>query len=559
MPVVTDYSAILGYLDKPEQRWNATEDLGTPVFISYRFTRNGDLPDIDDPSENPYGATGYRSFDVNDRAVFRSVLDKFEAVSGVRFVETAQADDTAMFQAYATTIDHPTLAGYASLPGVTTSSGSHTSIRKYVMNMEPGDIGQGYDFVNAMHELGHILGLSHPHEGNHTLRGDVDSTDATLMSYRHADTPQTELSPMDIEAVEHIYGASSGLNGWRYALKGEVFTATGTDGADTAMGLLHKQNHLDGAAGADRLIGWEQPDTLTGGGGNDRLMGNGGDDLLLGGRGNDTLLGDRVVEGRHYDFADTLYGGDGRDILKGHNGNDRLYGGNGNDKLWGDSGELWWINDDLLLGGKGNDMLWGGAGIDILKGEAGKDTLWGGTEDDRLFGNGGDDTMYGQAGADHLDGGGGADVLNGGDQDDTLLGAAGKDKLSGGTGRDELKGGKGNDTLKGGLGADTLIGGAGKDTLFGGDGKGGGLGERDYFVFTAKDLGARDKIRDFEAGVDLLDLSQTGLSTTDITWKSLNSGADTLLKLDGTFELLLTGVQVADLAELPNWQLFIEL
>lgn len=70
-----------------------------------------------------------------------------------------------------------------------------------------------------------------------------------------------------------------------------------------------------------------------------------------------------------------------------------------------------------------------------------------------------------------------------------LAGTAGHDVLAGGAGADTLSGGAGDDVLADGAGADSLQGGAGAD----------------LFIL-ARD-GAPDTIRDFEPGLDRLDLS----------------------------------------------------
>jgi D-alanyl-D-alanine carboxypeptidase len=89
---------------------------------------------------------------------------------------------------------------------------------------------------------------------------------------------------------------------------------------------------------------------------------------------------------------------------------------------------------------------------------------------------------------------GGNDRLKGGHGDDRVLGGQGNDALWGRDGDDRLAGGAGRDVLTGGLGADTLRGGAGADT----------------FVFrdaAHSPIFAGDVIRDFQTGVDDIDLS----------------------------------------------------
>ncbi|MCF6234226.1 MAG: hypothetical protein L3J36_14175 [Rhodobacteraceae bacterium] len=118
----------------------------------------------------------------------------------------------------------------------------------------------------------------------------------------------------------------------------------------------------------------------------------------------------------------------------------------------------------------------------------GIDGIIGGVGGDRFVGDAADNTLRGHAGNDVLLGENGADLL---------LGGAGRDTLNGGQGRDVLKGGAGRDVLRGDGGADQLNGGAGNDKLIG------GLGA-DSFVYAPG--GGRDRIVDFQDGIDQLDL-----------------------------------------------------
>jgi Ca2+-binding RTX toxin-like protein len=80
-------------------------------------------------------------------------------------------------------------------------------------------------------------------------------------------------------------------------------------------------------------------------------------------------------------------------------------------------------------------------------------------------------------------------------------GTAGADSLTGSAGIDLLMGGDGKDTLVGQAGIDVLIDGTGNDTLFGGT-------EADTFVLMPD--AAVDVIRDYQVGIDRIDLSNWG-------------------------------------------------
>lgn len=160
--------------------------------------------------------------------------------------------------------------------------------------------------------------------------------------------------------------------------------------------------------------------------------------------------------------------------------NDTVAGGAAGDALYGDGG------NDLIFGRKGNDTILGGTGNDVLYGEQGSDSLSGDDGDDRIFGGSGHDTIQGGAGNDFLDGGTGADSIDGGLGNDTLIG------------------GDGNDTLSGGDGNDILSAGAGKDILYGGAGN-------DIFRFDRRAIssGKLDEIKDFQPGVDKIEIAQS--------------------------------------------------
>lgn len=357
--------------------------------------------------------------------------------------------------------------------------------------------------------------------------------------------PETGTIPTEVPVDQRISGTAGG----------DILT--GGTGADTLLGG-GGADQLDGQAGMDVLNGGSGNDTLLGGLDRDKLFGGDGDDLLRGGEGHDLLYGEAGQDALYGDLGndflnggagndslwggegnDTLTGGTGDDLLSGGIGDDRLFGEAGNDALSGDAGnDLIYggfghdslsgnDGDDLLFGdagndrlsgGMGNDKLYGGAdadtlsgddGNDLLSGGDGNDLLWGGSGADRLLGGAGNDSLYGGAGSDFLSGDDGADALWGGTEGDTLLGGAGNDTLMGEAGNDRLVGGDGNDVLVGGYGNDVLIGGAGNDRLIGGPGCDvltGGEGA-DTFVFDFSTGAGRDRIADFDAGVDHLAIS----------------------------------------------------
>ncbi|SIS59403.1 Ca2+-binding protein, RTX toxin-related [Gemmobacter megaterium] len=467
---VRDFAALLAYTASPSARYNARADLGTPVFVSYSFLATAELPSA--AEYRPYDNDGYWSFDATQRASTRLAMEVLSAVTGVIFVETSGTD--AMVQVFGTS--GSPWGGWASYPAVSVSGFFGTG--RMVIDQTGGFAPGTSAFHVLLHELGHAVGLKHPFDGDPRLAADLDTTAMTVMSYNWSGGTRSDLGPLDIAALQHLYGTAAARDNLVWQMRDGVLAVQGGDGADTILGI-RSANDLSGGSGRDLLIGGNSSDTLSGGRGNDTLIGGiGGQNRLQGGGGNDSISGGND--------DDRIQGGDGNDRLIGARGHDRLWGGAGQDRIWGDlKDESGWGND-TVYGGAGGDTLYGGTGEDLLRGENGNDRVYGGTGRDRLFGGAGNDVIFGGLGSDTLDGGGGDDRIFGGDQghmlirggagNDTLFGAdrdavfSGWDTLHGGQGDDVLHGLAGSDSLFGGAGNDTLNGGAGFDTLDGGDG-----------------------------------------------------------------------------------------
>lgn len=115
------------------------------------------------------------------------------------------------------------------------------------------------------------------------------------------------------------------------------------------------------------------------------------------------------------------------------------------------------------------------------------------------------DLMVGNAGNDFLRAGAGDDYVLGGKGNDTLQGMRDNDIVMGGEGDDMVTGGHGNDIVAGDYGSDTLYGE--NSTEFGFVDR--FLFQDDTAGFVSKGvLGGIDTIKDFEANIDVIDLSR---------------------------------------------------
>jgi hypothetical protein len=263
-----------------------------------------------------------------------------------------------------------------------------------------------------------------------------------------------------------------------------------TEGSDTLIGL-------------ENIIGSGLADNLTGNGQANRLDGRAGVDTMAGGGGADTYVVDTQSDilteapsadadivltalGNYSLFAIAnveriTFTGAGNFVGRGNGLDNRIQGGLGNDRFVADQGGA-----DRYFGDLGTtdtmDFRLSATGAVVNLGTG----VHGGAAAGDLFSSieyffGSDtagDNLVGDGFNNRFDGYGGADIL---------LGAGGTDTLNGGNGDDEISGGSGLDFLRGEAGADDFNYSAVSNS--------------------GPTSGARDRILDFEAGIDDIDVT----------------------------------------------------
>ena len=203
------------------------------------------------------------------------------------------------------------------------------------------DTLNAFDKNTIIHEIGHILGLSHPNEDPTNSAWDSDDT---VMSYNQSqDGWDTWFSHADILALQSLWGVESSTSN----------RVSGTKYSETLRGY-NTDDYLNGNNGHDVLYGYGGNDTLNGGKGNDTLDGGEGEDIAVFGKKSNR------IDLRISDKQNTK---EGWDILKNI---ENVDGGKGNDSIWGND------LDNKIYCGEGKDKVWGNGGSDTFILQKGK-------------------------------------------------------------------------------------------------------------------------------------------------------------------------------------------
>ncbi len=322
-------------------KWSS-QDASAKTIITYSFASPGQ-------SSFTYSqmSGSITSFSESDKSLTRQLLSTIEAVCNIDFVEVADnsVECGVMRYGYSAEPNQMNFAGYAYFPSSSAIGGD--------IWIGAAQATATWDFYRPnliLHETLHALGLKHPFDKGSTLSVEQNIIPNTIMSYStvaggtsgYMSKYPSEPMPLDIAALQYLYGASSSnsgdttfdladatfqkgfhalwdaggsdtLDGSRLVRSmtldmaegsvsnigmavtasakpaaGGTITATYTNTLSIAKGAVIE--HAVGTNYADTISGNEADNTISGGLGNDRLEGRGGNDWLNGGVGLDTAI-----------------------------------------------------------------------------------------------------------------------------------------------------------------------------------------------------------------------------------------------------------------------------
>ena len=357
---------------------------GEKIKFLYYLSKEGDNYD------KKYKSVNMVSY---EKKALKNAMKAFSDVANISFKKTSNKKKANLKWAILNNKDSGGNLGLAYLPNGYKLSGlttiNFTAYEKYgAKSLTPGS----YFFLTLTHELGHALGLGHPHDKNYSYgtfpgvtKGSgydfgahkLNGSPWTVMTYNEINgkgkyNPKspafsgfsTNLGAFDIAAIQYLYGANKTKNKGNniYKLNDKlngfkcIWDTGGTDVIDASSASGSCTINLNNAT-LEKEIG--------GGGFISQINGKfKGYTIAYKTKNKDIKC---IIENAiGSKFNDQIIGNDTKNNLKGGFGNDKLIGGKGNDKLIGGSG------NDKLIGGKGNDKLIGGKGKDIFKLSKGK-------------------------------------------------------------------------------------------------------------------------------------------------------------------------------------------
>ena len=340
-----------------------------PVSISYNILSATEAAAwFNDPATT--SAFDFYDPDSTDFILAAEVLNIYEQVTNLEFTLVTGIADTNIVLTTDSWVYMDGALGFADVPNTyydTTGVFINAEAAYYIGD---GDFDQGsYNFVTLLHEMGHNMGLAHPHDGGLMIDaslfpgvvspfdsyGDNDQNQGiyTTMSYNSGyalnESPsynygyEGTLMAYDVAALQHLYGVNTETR-----TDDDVYNLPTANGDGTFYSCIWDADGIDsisneGASG-DCYINLSYASLLYG-----DPNGGGALSFAYDAYGNFIHGGYTIANGI---LIENAVGGDGHDEIVGNFLNNNLIGGSGNDSISPGSGA------DDIDGGSGSDTVY---------------------------------------------------------------------------------------------------------------------------------------------------------------------------------------------------------